>query len=286
MGPLRFLLCSVFVVLISIWDPVFAQNRSVQGIVVDRSSGEPLPYVNIGILGTRLGTVSNETGTFTLNPEQRPLSDTVRFSYIGYQSLNVTLRDLVDSDTVYMLPVRTQMDEITVQSRRKGRTKKYGHTSFMKGGVAVVGWQKGDEIGTVIDFGDPVYVTKAYFEIEQTVGDSMHFRVNVYDYSNGKVGPNLLRENVYLKEKQRPGTFSVDLKRQNLILDEPVVLSLEKIRVDGEDEANLLLVRSVMKGSGGFYMRDGNHSININEEFRSLLPNGALQFYFEGARLK
>jgi hypothetical protein len=286
MNPTHFLLCSVFAALVSLWYPVYAQNVSINGTVVDRSSGEPLPYVNIGILGTRLGTVSNEFGSFTLNTEQRPLSDTVRFSYIGYQTLNLTLRDLADSDTVYMVAVRTQMEEITVQSRRKGRTKKYGHTSFMKGGVAVVGWQQGDEIGTVIDFGDPVYVTKAFFEIEQTVGDSMHFRVNVYDYSNGKVGPNLLQENVYLKEKQRSGTFSVDLKRQNLILNTPVLLSLEKIRVDGEDEANPLLVRSVMKGSGGFYMRDGNHSININDEFRSLLPNGALQFYFEGARLK
>ncbi len=60
-----------------------AEKQYIKGYVYDGENGEALPYANILLEGTRMGTASNESGFFALaNPEAAPCTLTV--SYIGY----------------------------------------------------------------------------------------------------------------------------------------------------------------------------------------------------------
>ncbi|QHJ09489.1 SusC/RagA family TonB-linked outer membrane protein [Hymenobacter busanensis] len=59
------------------------QTRPLTGKVLDSASGEALPGVNVVVQNTSIGTVTNESGAFSLNvPEGDAV--TLVFSYVGY----------------------------------------------------------------------------------------------------------------------------------------------------------------------------------------------------------
>ncbi|MEX0779060.1 MAG: TonB-dependent receptor [Balneolales bacterium] len=79
------LLSALFTLLLSY--SVSAQVDTVNGTVMDAQSDETLPGVNISIKGTTSGTSTDLDGTYSLNIQS--LSDTLVFSYIGYQTLEI-----------------------------------------------------------------------------------------------------------------------------------------------------------------------------------------------------
>src|SRR5699024_8944350 len=66
-----------------------AQNNQVSGTVVDAGSGEALPGVNISIPGTTSGTSTDRDGNYMLKIPS--LKDSLRFSFIGYESQTVAI---------------------------------------------------------------------------------------------------------------------------------------------------------------------------------------------------
>ncbi|MBN2012436.1 TonB-dependent receptor [candidate division KSB1 bacterium] len=61
---------------------------SISGTIVDKKTGEPLPGVNVQIVGTYIGTSANLDGRFML--KKIPLKQcTLRFSMIGYKTKEV-----------------------------------------------------------------------------------------------------------------------------------------------------------------------------------------------------
>jgi TonB-linked SusC/RagA family outer membrane protein len=66
-----------------------AQQINVHGTVKDAQTGKTLPGVNILVVGTSKGTATGSEGTFELNAPSP--NDTLRFSYIGYQTKNVPI---------------------------------------------------------------------------------------------------------------------------------------------------------------------------------------------------
>jgi len=69
---------------------VYAQEKVITGVVKDVSTGEALPFVNVAVKGTTIGTVTDAEGRFSLkiNDSNAQLS----FSYVGYESLNVLVK--------------------------------------------------------------------------------------------------------------------------------------------------------------------------------------------------
>ncbi len=69
--------------LASLAAPGFAQQGTIAGKVTDAQSGSPLPYCNVVVLGTTLGNISLDDGSFTINGVP-PGSYEVQASFIGY----------------------------------------------------------------------------------------------------------------------------------------------------------------------------------------------------------
>lgn len=82
---------------------------TVQGIVTDEATQEPLPGVSVVIKGTSQGTATDFDGNYVL---QANLGDTLVFSYIGFQPKEV----VVSSGTlnVTLLEDTTLLDEVVV----------------------------------------------------------------------------------------------------------------------------------------------------------------------------
>ena len=62
-----------------------ATGQPISGKVIDGATKIPLAYVNIGILGSPIGTISNEDGTFSIFVPSTYNQDSIIFSMLGYE---------------------------------------------------------------------------------------------------------------------------------------------------------------------------------------------------------
>ncbi len=91
---MRRLLPVLLLVLCAVASPVAAQVTStgiIKGRVVDGETGEAMPYTNIYVAGTSIGTMAFTDGYFFLRG-LRPGTYTVKASYIGYGLATQTVR--------------------------------------------------------------------------------------------------------------------------------------------------------------------------------------------------
>jgi len=65
------------------------QQLQVTGTITDASTGEPMPGVNVVVLGTNIGTITDIDGSYTLSVPDA--SVTLQFSFIGYTTQEVAL---------------------------------------------------------------------------------------------------------------------------------------------------------------------------------------------------
>ena len=208
----------------------FAQE-TIQGIVIDSDTKEPVPFVNIGITLSMTGTVSDENGQYQLRIPS--LMDVVAFSSIGYQTENIEAGKLIENGEINLRP--KPYDIPTIELNATGfpeevtlgaKLEEQGHS------IGFGSSELGAEIGAHIGIDKETYIKSAHFPINHASGDSLLFRVNLYDFQNEKAGENLLPQNVIISAVQKKGMIDVDLSEFNLITANDVLLSLEWIKDD------------------------------------------------------
>lgn len=80
----------LFLILVWCAHHSFCQEHElITGIVVDSATFSPLPYVNIQVKNTSRGTNSDAKGNFSIMASRK---DTLLFSFVGYRSVQLTLR--------------------------------------------------------------------------------------------------------------------------------------------------------------------------------------------------
>lgn len=86
----------------------------VHGLVLDSRNQSPLPYTHIYVLSKRKGAISNEHGQYTIDISQLSQSDTVRFQYMGYKTVKMTIGQLNVSPDVLMEEDIINLSEILI----------------------------------------------------------------------------------------------------------------------------------------------------------------------------
>ena len=92
---------------------VFAQNRMViSGKITDEETGEPMPGVSVSVINSAgLGTFSTKEGTFNIKVEAY---HKLLFSYIGYDTVEVLIKDTETVNVSMKKSVIKAMDEVVV----------------------------------------------------------------------------------------------------------------------------------------------------------------------------
>ncbi len=99
----------------------FAQNRKITGMVTGADDGQPLPGVSVMVQGTKVGTLTDGDGKFTLNVPSN--SGTLVFTFIGYATQNLT----IGGGNTYNVKLATstrQLTEVVVQDAYGRQDKK------------------------------------------------------------------------------------------------------------------------------------------------------------------
>ncbi|UOE49672.1 SusC/RagA family TonB-linked outer membrane protein [Mucilaginibacter sp. SMC90] len=116
----KLLLVSLCLLVLSITQ-VFAQNRTITGTVTAKDDGQPIPGATVKIKGTTSGTQTGVNGKYSLSV---PANATLSFSFIGYETRDVTLGASDKIDVVLSTSAK-QLSEVVVTAalgikRQKG----------------------------------------------------------------------------------------------------------------------------------------------------------------------
>lgn len=107
--------CLIFMLFMS----VSALGQQVlEGIIIDKETGKPVPFASIGVFGTSQGTSSNSNGEFSISVN---LPVTLKITCIGYASL--ILENLTEVDRIELRPATIQLKEIVVLNKKVNARK-------------------------------------------------------------------------------------------------------------------------------------------------------------------
>ncbi|MBP9997994.1 MAG: SusC/RagA family TonB-linked outer membrane protein, partial [Bacteroidales bacterium] len=102
---------SLILVLLSMSLSVFAQTKTVKGIIYEEETGEPMPGAAVTILGTTKGTVADVNGAFTLSGVKS--SDQLKFEFFGKVTQTVRVGD-VNNFIIKLADDRNELDDAVV----------------------------------------------------------------------------------------------------------------------------------------------------------------------------
>ena len=209
-----------------------ALAQAISGRVTDAQTGRALPFVNIGVVGRALGTVSDEQGQYGLAFQEKLADDTVRVSYLGYQPRLLTLRQLRAQPAVALRPAAVALAEVRVRGKsRSWRNRTLGFDGNSENSTLHLDAKSlGAETGTVIYLKHkPTKVLQANFNVAHNQVGAVTLRINLYrlDARGRPTNEKLLRREVIVRTALAHGPLTVDLTPDNLLLTEDFFLSLE-----------------------------------------------------------
>jgi len=215
---------------------------TIEAFVLDKKTNEPVPYVNIGFVNKRIGTVSDENGKFTLSYYENSVieNDVLQFSRIGFETVqfnNSELTQLLTSNNKIFLNQKIySIDEVILDFVRR-EEKRIGNSKVDKESFGYWKDKKalGGEIATLIKIKKRnTRLLDLKFNILENLSDSLKLRINIYDYHKGFPSKNLLIKNIFYSISNKNGTVTIDLEPYNIKVDHDIVVGLELIKVYGD----------------------------------------------------
>ncbi|MEL6390863.1 MAG: carboxypeptidase-like regulatory domain-containing protein [Bacteroidota bacterium] len=264
---------------------LLSSQMTLIGTTMDAQTKEPIPYVNIGIKNSAMGTVSDDLGNYNLQVGSS--GDSIFFSAIGYEVNVLSSSEVLRQGQVYLQPKSYEIPEVQIVAQKlDGKEKILGVRNKKRGlSIGFGSRNLGTEIGAAIAIREATYIKNANFVLNHADGDSLLFRVNIYDYRNKIVGDNLLKDNVLISTKQRRGKVSVDLSSLHIILDHDVLLTLEWIKDDNSaGNANITFDTKKSKKLPGVFVK--NTSIGSFEFMGYVNTKLKPCFYLTGSEME
>lgn len=202
-----------------------AQGPQLKGVIVDKDTKEPLPFVSVGLKDEQIGALSNEHGVFIVPAPTRNDSDSLIVMALGYHPKSMLVKRGVEQATLTVEVTRraVELQNVTVKATKvknlglgaKSNTPGEGMVQGLPGSqyAFFVKNDKGKRLGNVrtVSF----YIGENGFPREP-------FRVRLYKADGNYNAPNtdLLLENVVVSAPQGGQWYTVDLTPYNILAPE------------------------------------------------------------------
>lgn len=180
---------------------VFAKPTKITGIILDKTTKNPVEYAHIVVLNTKYATASNQNGEFILKaPNRKHLM--VKISCIGYKTLELKIRDL--KGVIYLEKYTFELNEIVINAN-KPSAQNYIALAFSKikenyilSDHLLTGYFKEGEY----DSDNPIYTAEGIVEAKlPTIGDLYQYKkIRYLDSKMKKVYKNLSKYKLKTKK--------------------------------------------------------------------------------------
>jgi hypothetical protein len=224
----RILFISLF-----IFYALFTRAQIFEGTVKDAKTNLALPYVNVGIAGKSVGTVTDSAGHYKLNLTGHD-ADSLKLSMVGYKALNYQiagfLKNTESHKIIFLVPAITQLKEVKV-SNKKWKEVILGNTSHSK--TSNAGFYNnilGYELGTVIKIRkSPTYLKRFNVTISSDVTYPVKLRLNFYTVKNGLPDQLLQNQNIFVSVEKGQQEIQINLEPYSIYVEDNFFVSLEWI---------------------------------------------------------
>ncbi len=215
-------------------------QETYSGSIVDKNSKEIIPFINIGVVGKNIGTVSNNKGGFQIELNEKYDNDTLKFSSIGYKTLIFKVskfKNIILNNPIIQLEEEiTELQEVVVSSRKLKEKILGNKTTSKKISAGFTSNNLGNEVGIKIKIKkSPTYIEDFNFCIVRNEYDSIKLRLNFYDFKNGLPNKNILKDNIIIVSQIKDGILNIDLRDYDIIVYEDFFVSLEWIENLGDE---------------------------------------------------
>jgi hypothetical protein len=246
--------------------PLLQGQSNLSGTVREAGSGTPLAYVNIGLEGRSVGTVSDQAGTFRLFvPDSvTEAGAMLRISSLGYATVRLPFEGLQEGapTEIFLQPEAIALEEVVLSAlpdfsgeEMVGNPLQHARDyAYWKDSLAL-----GAELASRIRASrDLRKLNTFFFSILENPADSLLLRLNIYDPpKNGSgMGENRNRSGKGILFVLRRGTreAAVDLEPFDIWVTGDFIASLELLDVYGSDRIALTLPATQQVG-GATYRR-------------------------------
>jgi hypothetical protein len=213
-------------------------------VIVHEDNNSGVAYVNVGIIGKNVGTVTDKSGNFSIHLDKIYDKDSIRFSMIGYESRSFLVRAFKDNaiKTIYLGPKSYSLNEVKI-TYRKAREVSLGTpviSDALKSGFAEN--NLGSELGVKLKTRGKLKLEDINLNVSTCTYDSVTYRLNIYQAIDEMEYKNILTQPIYI-------SFSKDK------IDKPITLALGKysIIVEGDILVTLELYKDLGQGKLLFY---------------------------------
>lgn len=216
--------------------PLELFGQFLQGVVLDAQTKEPLEYVGVGVLNTRMGASTDERGYFKFEVREHDPSSIVRISMIGYEAQRFSIRELLNNDQNILLNETSyDIKEVTITPSEERTIGAKGFSRF----AGWSGWsgmhvRKGYEIGIRLELGDkPVKIKNLNVLLHRQAFDTSYYRLHIRTMKDTLILDELLNENIMIPLTNESGWAQINLESYNLIMSGDIALTLEWLNVQG-----------------------------------------------------
>ncbi len=242
----------------------FSQDITISGIVKD-SLGNPLQYVNVGILNKSIGTVSNYEGDFSLIIDKSILLDTLKISRLGYRPEIVLLNEAKSIFEITLFEEMEVLEEVQLSSKKlkqyeKGKDKENTKLQVLFSNTYQKNSNLGTEIGRKFKLGDknPSVLKKFKFYIKENDYKFSKFRINIYSLKKGLPFKRLHQEEIFTSvQDSYTGEVLVDLDTFDIIVQQDIIIAIEWI--EKSDDGKVLNMPFIAPSIGSIhYYKSGS----------------------------
>lgn len=224
------------------------------GQILNQDSKKPIAYVNVGIVGKPIGTVSSVNGKFELNISSSSENDILKMSMLGFEPKSYMVSDLIkmaDSAIFYLKPSPTTLNEVVVVLGKEKKIKaKKSNIS-----VGFYSGKLGGELGKYIINDEEKILTEFVFNVKENLNDSLILRLNFYDVDTNKMPTKKINtQNIYIDVRNLQGEISVDLEPFAITVLSNFVVTLEWI-----EDKNKIMFNAL--NTGDLYIRSSSQGL-------------------------
>lgn len=239
----------------------YAHAQDFAGQVLDKKTGEEIPFAYVGITGKATGAVSDIHGNFTFPLGEQYNNDTFKISMVGYKPLVIKVSELrkkyaAQPAKLYLDEASYALTEVVVRPA-KFRTEIVGNKDQGQPCVSFVGDTTKPEtiyeVGTHIKIKQrTTFVDNINFAVCRNDFDSLTIRINIYDF---RTNVNILKRPIYVTVHKDEKKVTVDTKPYNIMVDDDFIIAFEAFEILQQHSGGKKN-KKVFDFSGGFFGSD------------------------------
>lgn len=227
-------------------------SQTLKGYIVNEEN-QNIEYVNIGIVGTNKGTISNEKGYFEIHISEQKPTDSIYFYHLSYKRKSIAIKDFKDNNFIRLEQNHIQIPPVEVFAKmpklktikRKGMRIAGAFASFTSNDIENHTFS--ESIGDIINLKNKHIAREFHISCTKNTFEKAIFRLNFYKMEENSFIP-LCKQPIYIEILQTDK--KIDIKEAiNVVLPEGKIwIELVLVDLKGNEKSEIIFPISFSGG--------------------------------------